>query len=138
MPLTGFRLLPLADPPLRRSIGRRPKLQVGLVVAFPLLVIASLPTLVLVSAGIGASRSVNAPESERHVTLERTRTIETFNMPVGTRLDLVAAYDPSSFKHAEFPHPVKISGVTAMAINSVLPYSIGLTGTGEQVVDART
>lgn len=124
--------------PLRRSIGRRPKLQVGLVVAFPLLLIASLPTLVLVIAGIGASRSVNAPESERHVTLERARTIDTFDMPVGTRLDLIAAYELSSFKHAEFPHPVKIFGVTAMAMNSVLPYSIGLTGTGEQVVDGWT
>jgi len=131
-------LLLVLFPPLRRSVGRHPKLGVGLVVASPILVLASLPTLTLTIDAISAWRSVNAPESARHVTLDHAQTVEGFDMPAGTRLDLIEAYDLSTFKHAEFPRPIRIFDVTTLGMNSVLPYSIGLTGPGEQIIDGWT
>lgn len=127
-------LLLAVIPPVRRWVGLRPKLRIGLLVSTPLLLLASLPTLVMAMAAFGAWRSVTAPESERHITLEHDQTIDGFTLPAGTHLDLIEAYEIDSFKHARFPHPVNMLDVTATGMNSVLPYSVAFTGTGEQTI----
>ncbi|MGS0897157.1 hypothetical protein ACVBGC_32170 [Burkholderia stagnalis] len=122
-------------PSLRRRIGRSRKLGIGLLVAIPVLLVASVPVVFFTAVGVLAWRSADAPESAHHVTLERARVIAGFDMPPGTRLDLTDAHDPGSFKHATFPRPIPILGVATTAMTSVLPYSIVLTGPGEQVID---
>ncbi|MDR2875991.1 MAG: hypothetical protein LBV44_08715 [Methylobacillus sp.] len=127
----GLALLPL--PSFRRALRRHPK---RCLIGFPLLALAALPMLLEIYTAIQVTRSMNAPESERHITLEHAETIQGFDLPAGTKLDLSEAYNNASFKRAEFPHPVKIFNVTATAMTTIWPYSVSLlTVSGEQAVD---
>lgn len=70
---------------------------------------------------VTVSLELRALDRERETnfqpTLDKPQRIAQIDMPEGTKLRLAAAQKLESFGRATFPHPVKIAGINALAVD---------------------
>lgn len=131
-----FVLLLALVPPLRRRIWRRRGTRVALLIASPILALGAAIALYVLYVFWQVDRIQSAPESARHVTLEKATRFGVLTYPAGTRLDLYDAYvmRESNVRKATFPQPVAIEGFDAMTLQPDL-YGFTITGVGSRIVE---